>query len=525
MSPVSRRRRAKKSRKSARWSASAATPALRAECDCPSCSAGFDPRQLIDDLTSDEGLNESADPLQAEVMAATLLSIGELVGEPFEEALIGGLIPDFEAKATTGALAMLLAIASVSDDRMAKAASVAADRLIAAGLAQPSWAAELDEPLTVGDCWRFVDPRRTASMLVCSFHRAGRSHAMVMSVNHLDCGAADTVQLADTDQLPAVIKLIRASGEDFEIRQMALDPAEFRWQVESALDARAVHDSGPSLFRAGAAAADDDESLSYPAMALLLRARMRALPAPDRTKAQHGNGDDQLIQPAAMELLTRLAGAGRGPLGALPSADARGRTAVGAMLPAKRRKSEGPVPVYQLKVALRGAKPPIWRRLEVPADTSLARLHEIIQVAFDWYDCHLHVFETPYGEFGAADAELGHRPAASVTLEQVAPGAGSKIRYTYDFGDDWQHDIQVEKVLDRNAAASYPRCTGGRRAAPPEDCGGVWGYADLERILADPDHPEHDDMLQWLGLDDATDFDPDAFDAAAVTKALSSGAR
>ncbi|MEK8109127.1 plasmid pRiA4b ORF-3 family protein [Micromonospora sp. M12] len=111
-----------------------------------------------------------------------------------------------------------------------------------------------------------------------------------------------------------------------------------------------------------------------------------------------------------------------------------------------------------------GAKPPIWRRLELPADTSLADLHHIIQVAFGWHDSHLHVFETAYGDFGVADRELGHRAEAPVTLEQVASGVGDRLRYTYDFGDDWAHDIVVEHVLPRQPIA-YPRCTGGRRAA------------------------------------------------------------
>lgn len=172
-------------------------------------------------------------------------------------------------------------------------------------------------------------------------------------------------------------------------------------------------------------------------------------------------------------------------------------------------------------MTLRNTKPPVWRRLEMPADITLARLHTVIQVAFGWDDSHLHVFETPVGEFGAADSELGHRADGSVTLEQVAPGPRDKITYTYDFGDDWRHDILVETVLDPDNAVSYPRCTGGRRAGPPEDCGGVWGYANLIDVLADPTHPEHEDRLDWLGLDDASGFNPAAFDAASVTKTLS----
>jgi hypothetical protein len=190
-------------------------------------------------------------------------------------------------------------------------------------------------------------------------------------------------------------------------------------------------------------------------------------------------------------------------------------------LPAKRKKSDRSAPIYQIKVGLRGAEPPIWRRLEVPADISLARLHTVIQIAFGWDDSHLHAFETPYGRFGTPDADLGQRSEGSVTLEQVAPAAKSKLHYTYDFGDDWEHDILVEKVLDREGTAVYPRCTGGRRAAPPDDCGGIYGYAELVEVLNDPEDEEHDDRLEWLGLDTAAEFDPDRFDAEGVTRALS----
>lgn len=107
-----------------------------------------------------------------------------------------------------------------------------------------------------------------------------------------------------------------------------------------------------------------------------------------------------------------------------------------------------------------------------------------------------------------------------MTLEQVAPSARSKISYTYDFGDDWEHDIVVEKILDPAQAPGALRCTGGRRAAPPDDCGGIWGYAELVDIIGDPAHPEHEKWLGWLGLDDADDFAPDRFDADAVTRGL-----
>jgi hypothetical protein len=156
----------------------------------------------------------------------------------------------------------------------------------------------------------------------------------------------------------------------------------------------------------------------------------------------------------------------------------------------------------------------------VPADTTLSRLHEVIQVAFGWNGGHLHVFETAYGSYGIADRELGHQAEKPVTLEQVAPRAGDKLQYVYDFGDDWTHEIVVEKVTDRQPLVPYPRCVGGRRAAPPEDCGGVWGYADLLEIMEDPNHPEHSDRLEWLALESAAEFDPVRFNPAEITEAL-----
>jgi len=524
MSPASRGRKGKQNKKSTRRSVLPEVLSTADECDCPACSgADFDPQQLIDELIAGAAdLVESEDPLDAEVVGAAFVSIGALAGEEFEEALIGGFIPQFEARASSQALAMLLAIGSVAAGRAGKAASVAADRLIQAGVARPGWAAELGEPVTVGDCQRLSDSQGTASMLACSFHRAGRSHAAVISVDHTDCGAASDILLLDAADLPEALDVIQASGRNsgLQITAQALDAAEFRWQVEKALDARAVHDSDDGPDEDMIDLPVDEDGPGYPALAVLVRARMNALPLPSKPPAPHADEGQGPVGLAALQMLTQLAGSAGSPVFAAAPIALRGRTAVAA-LPAKRTKSDRPAPVYQIKVGLRGAKPPIWRRLEVPADISLDRLHTIIQVAFGWDDSHLHVFETPYGNFGTADAQLGHRAEAPVTLEQVAPAANSKIRYTYDFGDDWEHDILVEKVLDRNETTAYPRCTGGRRAAPPEDCGGVWGYAELVDTLNDPDHPEHQDRLEWLGLDDPADFTPDRFDAEAVTRALS----
>ncbi|PSL52350.1 pRiA4b ORF-3-like protein [Saccharothrix carnea] len=181
--------------------------------------------------------------------------------------------------------------------------------------------------------------------------------------------------------------------------------------------------------------------------------------------------------------------------------------------------------VHRLKVTLRGSKPPIWRRVEVLSSTPLVRLHQVIQDLFAWEDYHLWVFDTPQGKYGMPDLELGHGDAATVTLADVARDHKDRIGYLYDFGDAWDHDILVEAVVQAEPGVAYPRCLTGRRAAPPEDSGGIWGYAHLCDVLADPEHPEHAERLEWLELDSAAAFDPAAFDTDEVNDYLARQAK
>jgi len=485
MSPVSRERKPKKRTKSVGRPALVSLVADEEPCDCPACAGPpVELPELVDGMLADMADNAlPADPIMAEFGAALFVAMCELAGEEYEDALVGGFVPEFESRADAGALIMLLALGSVCGGRAGTAAADAARRMVDAGVEPPGWVAELTEPVSVGDCWRLADPDGTGAMLICSFGRAGRTHAFTVGVDHTDCGAAVNIELLDAEGLPQAMELVRQSG--VAVSEERLDPAELRWQVECALDARMVHDAGEPPF-------DEDGLPDYYPLAVLLRARLRALPDTGKPKPPH---DDPLMS------LPRLLDAWSSPLPPKPT---------------------GPAQVYQLKVGLKGAKPPIWRRLEVPAAVSLDRLHVIIQLAFGWDGSHLHVFETPYGDFGHPDPELGHQPADEVSLAQVLLGERAKITYVYDFGDDWRHEIAVEKVLDPDESVTYPRCTGGRRATPPEDCGGIWSYADLLDVLADPAHPEHANSLDWLGLDSAAEFDPAAFDAPAITKALSS---
>jgi hypothetical protein len=178
--------------------------------------------------------------------------------------------------------------------------------------------------------------------------------------------------------------------------------------------------------------------------------------------------------------------------------------------------------IYQIKVTLMGTDPKIWRRLLVPADLTLERLHDVLQIAMGWEDCHLHEFRIGKQRFGTPDAmddALGGPRAASertARLFQVLGRARAKAAYTYDFGDTWEHQIVVEKLLPVEPGLAYPRCVAGERHGPPEDCGGTWGYHNLLEAISDPEHDDHEEMLEWLG----EGFDPEAFSVDEVNQQL-----
>ena len=188
--------------------------------------------------------------------------------------------------------------------------------------------------------------------------------------------------------------------------------------------------------------------------------------------------------------------------------------------------------VYQIKVTLRGSKPPIWRRLLVAGDSTLHDLHRAVQAAFGWGGYHLHQFTINGAYFGVPpeDGEsFGYvtLDEKKVQLAQVVPGPQRKFRYEYDFGDSWEHDLLVEKVLPRDPSVHYPVCTAGRRATPPEDSGGIWSYSHkLEALAAGPqdeaeaagDEEEDDESLYGDGL--GSYWNPEAFNLEAINQRL-----
>jgi hypothetical protein len=172
--------------------------------------------------------------------------------------------------------------------------------------------------------------------------------------------------------------------------------------------------------------------------------------------------------------------------------------------------------VYQLKVTLLGARPPIWRRLLVTDNTNLHALHLIIQDAMGWQQSHLYHFELDeirYTEY--LDDEFGddnERPAKPIRLGNLGLKEGDRLAYLYDFGDHWLHEVLIEVISPVDPASEYPQCLAGRRACPPEDCGGIPGYEDLLVALRSPSHPERREWLTWVG----PHFNAEEFDIAAA---------
>lgn len=174
--------------------------------------------------------------------------------------------------------------------------------------------------------------------------------------------------------------------------------------------------------------------------------------------------------------------------------------------------------IYQLKVSLKGCRPPIWRRLHVASTDSLENIHQVLQIAMGWYNEHLHQFVKGRTVYGIPDEafESDTMDEADFRLDQVLKAEKDTLLYEYDFGDGWLHEIVLEKILPFDTQAILPVCIKGVRACPPEDIGGVCGYDMFLDITADPSHPDYEAMLEWVG----EGFDAELFDLKQVNDFL-----
>lgn len=406
-------------------------------------------------------LRPGCDPVSAELAGAEFLAmIGELGAEDVDlPELLLGMIDKAEQASSPEALAMLRVLGSTAPAPARPAATEAAERMVASGLVDPAWAADLGRPTFI-ECFGYCDPFGTQEVVAVVFGYGRKRHAFAVLIDHTLGGGVKDCWVADRP--------------------------------------RTIRDS----YRANALRAGVElEEYSRDGAVSILERALAEGPCP--------------VEPDQVEDVATHLGLLRDRVELLRTDPP----------PVRRAARRARPKVHRLKITLRGSTPPIWRRVEVASDTTLEQLHEIVQASFGWDGYHMWVFSTPSGEFGVHDPELEHGDAASRKLGAAAPRKGSRLRYTYDFGDCWEHEILVEEMMEAASAVAYPRCTAGRRACPPEDCGGIWGYEGLLHILADPDHPEHAERLEWMALDSGDELDPGHFDLGEVNASLAGHAR
>jgi pRiA4b ORF-3-like protein len=175
--------------------------------------------------------------------------------------------------------------------------------------------------------------------------------------------------------------------------------------------------------------------------------------------------------------------------------------------------------IATVRIELTDSEPPIWREVEVATSISLKTLHAVIQAAFGWQNYHLWEFSLGKRRYGPPSGDdWGEEPlvdASKVRLADLLGPRRTKIDYLYDFGDSWEHRLTVSNVRAGDPDRSYPRYVGGERNGPPEDCGGIPGFYDKLDAAADPDHPDHTEIKEWLG-----DYDAETIDEAPIKYAL-----
>ncbi len=185
---------------------------------------------------------------------------------------------------------------------------------------------------------------------------------------------------------------------------------------------------------------------------------------------------------------------------------------------AKNPKKEAVTPaVYQMRITLKEIKPPIWRTFQVKSDINLKALHKTIQIVMGWTDSHLHAFIIFGISYGDPNQEVG-LDEKKYRLNKLNLREKDKFFYVYDFGDNWEHQILIEKILPIDEKAQYPVCLKGKRSCPPEDCGGTCGYADILNVLSDSNDPEYDELVEWIG----EDYDSEWYDIEKINRQLRS---
>ena len=177
--------------------------------------------------------------------------------------------------------------------------------------------------------------------------------------------------------------------------------------------------------------------------------------------------------------------------------------------------------IFQFKISLKGSEPKIWRRFQTEDDLMFFDLHYIIQAVMGWENDHLYQFIVEKNRC-IGDPEMLESDDimddGKTKLSDIFNEPKTKIIYEYDFGDGWEHELVLEKILEKDPKQHYPVCLEGKLNCPPEDCGGIYGFNNMMQIFKDEKHPEHEDIKEWVG----ENYDPDYFDPEDVNKSMRS---
>jgi len=172
--------------------------------------------------------------------------------------------------------------------------------------------------------------------------------------------------------------------------------------------------------------------------------------------------------------------------------------------------------ILKLRITIPDIEPEIWREILIKNDITFKKLHEIIQLSFGWTNSHLYNFDVNGILFSIPDKEFKNNDLdAKNKITEFLIEEGQRALYTYDFGDYWEHEIEIVDMLKKEKGIRYPKCLDGRRNGPPEDCGGIPGYEDVIDALTSKDKSEYEDLLEWLG-----DYDPEKFDIDKINNAI-----
>ncbi|GAB3645233.1 plasmid pRiA4b ORF-3 family protein [Glycomyces tarimensis] len=434
------------------------------------------------------------DPFEAELAGGAILGLLAGLEQLDSERAALRLVEDVALQGDTSARALLVFMGLGPDPNLASLARQADAVLGAAGVADPVWADALHLPVEPTRFTKITVPGdRMEAWLLALFRRSNEEHGFLVGVDYTDCGAITMLDPVPPGHVHDLVERVEAGELLDDIPTIAedLDEEQARVFLDGAIGATLDHwaeedDDGPE---------DDLEADLLPGRIILLGRRLNEA---GLVGEQPGHGGHIPARAKADTVITEL------DFQALP-------------LPPKR--SSRASRIFQLRVDLDRSDPPIWRRLEVPADTALAELHDILQAAFAWTGSHAHCFVTPFGEFGA-DAALTCENEADVAIEQVLSEPEDAITYMYDFADNWDHTITVEAVHDPEDDKAYPRCIAGAEAAPPEEAGGMEAWQHLREALADPAHPDHRQLIDEFVEGDLEPFDPSNINARLRTPTI-----